>query len=57
MSVQPATNCFVQKRSIRIPGALLPEGTCVTDTFAAKLAAKVNTNVDANGFAINPLGD
>jgi len=40
----------------RVPGALLPEGTCVTDTFGRKLCSQVNTNVDANGFAINPSG-
>jgi len=40
----------------RIPGALLPEGTCVTDTFGRKLCSQVNTNVDPNGFAINPAG-
>jgi hypothetical protein len=40
----------------RIPGARLPEGTCVTDTFGRKLCSQVNTNKDANGFEINPVG-
>jgi len=40
----------------RIPGARLPEGTCVTDTFGRKLCSQVNTNMDANGFVINPVG-
>jgi len=40
----------------RIPGARLPEGTCVTDTFGRKLCSQVNTSRDANGFVINPDG-
>lgn len=40
----------------RIPGARLPEGTCVIDTFRRKLCSQVNSNVDANGFEINPIG-
>jgi outer membrane receptor protein involved in Fe transport len=40
----------------RIPGARLPEGTCVIDTFGRKLCSQVNTNRDANGFVINPVG-
>jgi hypothetical protein len=40
----------------RIPGARLPEGTCVTDTFGRQLCSQVNTNLNANGFAINPAG-
>jgi hypothetical protein len=40
----------------RIPGARLPEGTCVTDTFGRKLCSQVNSSLDANGFAINPDG-
>jgi len=40
----------------RVPGARLPEGTCVTDNFGRKLCSQVNTNVDPNGFPINPLG-
>ena len=40
----------------RIPGARLPEGTCVTDTFNRKLCSQVDTNEDANGFKINPVG-
>ena len=40
----------------RLPGARLPEGTCVTDTFGRKLCSQVNTSEDANGFVINPIG-
>ena len=40
----------------RVPGARLPEGTCVTDNFGRKLCSQVNTNEDANGFKINPVG-
>ena len=40
----------------RVPGARLPEGTCVTDNFGRKLCSQVNTNEDANGFVINPVG-
>jgi Carboxypeptidase regulatory-like domain len=40
----------------RVPGARLPEGTCVTDTFGRKLCSQINTNLDANGFVINPVG-
>jgi hypothetical protein len=40
----------------RIPGARLPEGTCVTDTFGRKLCSQVNTHTDAYGFVINPIG-
>jgi hypothetical protein len=40
----------------RIPGARLPEGTCVTDNFGRRLCSQVNTNTDANGFVINPIG-
>jgi hypothetical protein len=40
----------------RIPGARLPEGTCVTDNFGRKLCSQVNTNTDANGFVVNPVG-
>ena len=40
----------------RIPGARLPEGTCVTDNLGRKLCSQVNTKIDANGFVINPVG-
>lgn len=40
----------------RVPGARLPEGTCVTDSFGRKLCSQVNTGEDANGFVINPVG-
>lgn len=40
----------------RIPGALLPEGTCVTDNFGRKLCSKINTNLTPDGYPINPQG-
>jgi outer membrane receptor protein involved in Fe transport len=40
----------------RIPGARLPEGTCVKDNFGRRLCSQINTNMDANGFEINPRG-
>jgi len=40
----------------RIPGARLPEGTCVADTFGRKLCSQINTSRAANGFEINPVG-
>ncbi len=40
----------------RVPGARLPEGTCVTDNFGRRLCSQVNRNQDAEGFVINPLG-
>jgi len=40
----------------RVPGARLPEGTCVTDNFGRRLCSQVNTNLDGNGFEINPAG-
>ena len=40
----------------RVPGARLPEGTCVTDNFDRKLCSQVDTATDPNGFVINPVG-
>ena len=40
----------------RVPGARLPEGTCVTDNFDRRLCSQVNTNRDTNGFLVNPAG-
>jgi hypothetical protein len=40
----------------RVPGARLPEGTCVTDNFGRRLCSQVNNNQDTNGFLINPVG-
>jgi len=40
----------------RIPGARLPEGTCLSDNFGRRLCSQVNPNEDANGFVINPVG-
>jgi hypothetical protein len=40
----------------RVPGARLPEGACVTDNFGRRLCSQVNTNLNGNGFEINPAG-
>jgi hypothetical protein len=40
----------------RVPGARLPEGTCVTDTFGRRLCSQVNSNLASNGLKINPAG-
>jgi outer membrane receptor protein involved in Fe transport len=40
----------------RIPGAKLPEGTCVTDSFGRKLCSQINTDLAPNGLEVNPLG-
>ena len=40
----------------RIPGAQLPEGTCVTDNFGRKLCSRFDTTLAANGLPINPRG-
>ena len=40
----------------RIPGARLPEGTCVIDNFGRKLCSQVDSNLAANGIEINPVG-
>ena len=40
----------------RVPGARLPEGTCVTDTFGRKLCSQVDSNLASNGIEINPAG-
>ena len=40
----------------RVPGARLPEGTCVTDTFGRKLCSQVDSNLASNGIEINPVG-
>ena len=36
----------------RVPGARLPEGTCVTDTFGRKLCSQVDSNLASNGIEI-----
>src|SRR5579863_6194537 len=47
--VGTAADDLIHAESVnRIPGALLPEGTCVTDNFGRKLCGKVNP--------INPQG-
>ena len=41
----------------RVPGAKLPEGTCVTDNFGRKLCSQVDTNLDpSSGLQINLQG-
>ncbi len=40
----------------RIPGARLPEGTCVTDNFGRMLCSQINSNLAPNGLEINPFG-
>jgi hypothetical protein len=40
----------------RVPGAQLPQGTCVHDNFGRELCSQVNTNKEGNGFIINPDG-
>ena len=52
----PGRKLYRAEEVNRVPEARLPEGTCVTDTFGRKLYNQVNTNVDANGFVINPVG-
>lgn len=55
--VGTAANDLIHAESVnRIPGALLPEGACVTDNFGRKLCSKVNNNVTPDGYAINPRG-
>jgi hypothetical protein len=49
-------NLFRAENVNRIPGGLLPEGTCATDNFGRKLCSQVNSNKAANGEAINPTG-
>jgi hypothetical protein len=40
----------------RVPGARLPEGTCVTDIFGRRLRSQVDSNLASNGIKINPTG-
>lgn len=40
----------------RVPGARLPEGTCVLDNFGRKLCSQVNTNLAPNGEVLNFTG-
>jgi hypothetical protein len=49
-------NLFRTENVNRIPGGLLPEGTCTTDNFGRKLCSQVNTNTASNGEAIDPTG-
>jgi outer membrane receptor protein involved in Fe transport len=41
----------------RLPGARLPEGTCVTDNFGRRLCSQINSGTAPNGETINPRGD
>jgi hypothetical protein len=49
-------NLFRAENVNRIPGGLLPEGSCATDNFGRKLCSQVNKNKAKNGEAINPTG-
>lgn len=49
-------NLYRAENVNRIPGGLLPEGTCATDNFGRKLCSQLNSNTAANGEAINPTG-
>jgi hypothetical protein len=49
-------NLFRAENVNRIPGRLLPEGTCATDNFGRELCSQRNTNTLANKEAINPIG-
>jgi hypothetical protein len=49
-------NLFRAENVNRIPGGLLPEGTCATDNFGRKLCSQVNTNKAKNREEINPTG-
>ena len=40
----------------RVPGARLPEGTCVTDNLGRQLCSQINSGTAPNGLAINPTG-
>jgi hypothetical protein len=39
----------------RVPGARLPEGACVTDTFGRKLCSQVDSNLASSDIEINPV--
>jgi hypothetical protein len=49
-------NLFRADNKNRLPGALLPEGACVTDNLGRRLCSQVNTNKAGNGLQINPHG-
>ena len=40
----------------RVPGARLPEGTCVTDNMGRRLCSQINSGTAPNGLSINPTG-
>src|ERR1035438_7320002 len=49
-------NLFRAENVNRVPGARLPEGTCVTDNFGRRLCSQRNSNTAPNGLPINPSG-
>jgi hypothetical protein len=49
-------NLFRAENVNRIPGGLLPEGTCAIDNFGRNLCSQRNTNTLPNKEAINPTG-
>ena len=49
-------NLFRAENVNRVPGGLLPEGTCVTDNFGRRLCSQINTSTAANGLELNPVG-
>ena len=49
-------NLFRAENVNRVPGARLPEGTCVTDHFGRRLCSQRNSNTVPNGLPINPGG-
>ena len=40
----------------RVPGGMLPEGTCVTDNLGRKLCSQADNTSGTNGLPINPYG-
>lgn len=40
----------------RVPGGMLPEGTCVTDNLGRRLCSQIDTNPAGNGLPTNPNG-
>lgn len=49
-------NLYRAENVNRLPGGLLPEGSCLTDTFGRLLCSQINTSTAANGLEIDPLG-
>ena len=49
-------NLFRAENVNRVPGARLPEGTCVNDNFRRLLCSQISTKTAANGLKLNPDG-